>query len=360
MKRTIQKLTLMIALTGLMACQQTSTPNLSESKTSEELPLGQGVVARSGVSLQEERFQAEVINLALEKLGYQTAEIKELDYSAMYVAIANQDLDFTPAHYIRGHIKFFENAGGSEKLERLGKIVDPVTQAYKIDRRTAQEYQITNLEQLKDSKIAQLFDTDGDGKANLAGCNTGWRCEQIIEYHINAYGLQETVEQDSGNYFAVIADGITRYKQGEPILFYTWTPLWLNSVLQEGKDVTSLEVNQTKFPEDLSQYTEKDTTVNGKNLGLLVDQTVILANQEFLAANPVAQALFELIQIPVEDISAENNLIQNGENQPEDIRRHAEEWVQQNQVLFNSWVEAAQGVQEFRSSGVQEFRSRRF
>ncbi len=55
--------------------------------------------------------------------------------------------------------------------------------------------------------------------------------------------------------------------------------------------------------------------------------------------------LFELIQIPLEDISAENNLIQNGEDKPEDIRRHAEEWVQQNQVLFNSWVEAAQEIE---------------
>ena len=80
--------------------------------------------------------------------------------------------------------------------------------------------------------------------------------------------------------------------------------------------------------------------------GLLVDQVAILANQEFIMANPEAKRWFELVQIPVEDISAENDLIQQGENQAEDIRRHAEEWVEQNQALFNSWIEEAQNIAE--------------
>ncbi|OLT68771.1 hypothetical protein BI334_30540 [Moorena producens 3L] len=32
-------------------------------------------------------------------------------------------------------------------------------------------------EQLKNPKIAKLFDSDGDGKANLTGCNPGWGME---------------------------------------------------------------------------------------------------------------------------------------------------------------------------------------
>lgn len=346
MKFLLKKLTLTTALTavlmGLIACQSTSdSGNSALTETGEVLP-GQGIRVRSAVGLPEERFQTEIVNIGLEKLGYKTQKIKELDYSAMYVAIANQDLDFTAAHYVRGHVEFFENAGGSQKLERLGNIVDTVTQFYQIDRKTAEEYNITNLEQLKDPNIAKRFDSDGDGKANLIGCNTGWRCEQVIEHHIDVYGLRDTVEQDAGSYFALIADAIARYRQGEPILFYSWTPFWLSSVLKEGEDVISLEVPYTDLPGDLAQYTEKDTSVAGKNTGLLVDQIVVLANQEFLAANPAAKRLFELVQVPVEDVSAENDLIQQGEDKPEDIRRHAEEWVEKNQELFNSWVEEAQ------------------
>ncbi|MEL7038477.1 MAG: glycine betaine/L-proline ABC transporter substrate-binding protein ProX [Cyanobacteria bacterium J06592_8] len=350
MKFPLKKFTLTTALTasliGLIACQPTLDSGNSESTVSAEALPGQGVKVRSAVGVQEEKFQTEIVNIGLEKLGYQTEKIKELDYSPIYVAIANQDLDFTAAHYIRGHIEFFENAGGSQKLKRLGNIVDTVTQAYQIDRKTADKYNITNLEQLKDPKIAKQFDSDGDGKANLIGCNTGWRCERVINHHIEVYGLRDTVEQDAGSYFALIADGITRYRQGESILFYTWTPFWLSSVLKEGEDVISLEVPYTDLPGDLAQYTEKDTSVGGKNLGLLVDQQVVLANPEFLAANPAAKRLFELVQIPVEDVSAENELIQQGEDKPEDIRRHAQEWVEKNQELFNSWVEAAKEADE--------------
>ncbi|MEL7035836.1 MAG: glycine betaine/L-proline ABC transporter substrate-binding protein ProX [Cyanobacteria bacterium J06592_8] len=350
MKLLLKQLTLTItcnaSLMGLIACQPISDSANSESTNSAESLPGQGVIVSSAVGIQEEKFQAEIVNIGLEKLGYKTEEIKQLDYPTMYVAIANQDLDFTAAYYRRGHIEFFENAGGSEKLERIGSIVDPVTQAYKIDLKTADEYNITNLEQLKDPKIAQQFDSDGDGKANLIGCNTGWRCERVIDHHIDVYGLRDTVEQDSGSYFALIADGITRYNQGEPILFYTWTPLWVSSVLKEGQDVISLEVPYTDLPGALDQYREKDTTVNGKNMGLLIEQAAVLGNHVFLSANPAAKRFFELVQVPVEDVSAENELIQQGENKPEDIRRHAEEWVQNNQQLFDSWVEAAKEADE--------------
>jgi glycine betaine/proline transport system substrate-binding protein len=80
------------------------------------------------------------------------------------------------------------------------------------------------MEQLQDPEIAALFDTDGDGKANLTGCNPGWGCELVIEHQLDEYGLRDTVQHDQGQYFALIADTITRYEQGEPILFYTWTP----------------------------------------------------------------------------------------------------------------------------------------
>lgn len=350
MKFTLKKLALtttFVAIsTLLIACQTTSQSSNLEATDADSDRPSQEIKVRSAVSLKEEKFQAEIVNIGLERLGYQTEEIKQLDYSPMYVAIANKDLDFTAAHYVIGHVEFFENAGGSEKLERLGTIVDTVAQSYQIDRQTAEEYNITNLEQLKDPKIAELFDTDGDGKANLVGCNTGWRCERVIEHHIDAYGLRDTVEQDAGSYFALIADAITRYRQGESILFYTWTPLWLNSVLKEGEDVISLEVNYTDLPGELAKYNEQETYIGDINTGFILDKEVVLVNREFSTANPAAKRFFELVHIPVEDISYQNELIQQGEDKPEDIRRHAEEWIQNNQQQFDNWVETAKEATE--------------
>ena len=52
-----------------------------------------------------------------------------------------------------------------------GVYSDNAAQGYLIDKKTADQYKITNIGQFKDPKIAKLFDADGDGKADLTGCN---------------------------------------------------------------------------------------------------------------------------------------------------------------------------------------------
>ena len=325
-------------LTGLIACQPASQSNNDRSS-------GQAVNIRSAHSSWiEESFQTEIVNIGLEKLGYKIESPKELEYPALYLAIANQDLDYSVVYYDPGHKQFFDNAGGEEKLQGVGIITPEGIQGYQIDKKTAEKYNITNLEQLKDPEIAKLFDSDGDGKANLVGCNPGWSCELAIDHHLKAYQLEETVEHDRGNYSALIADATTRYNQGETILYYAYNPHWIGAVLKPDEDVIWLEVPFTSLPESMGNFTENDTTVNEKNLGFPTLDQRIVVNGQFLASNPVAKRWFELVQIPIEDINAESLRIKNGENRSKDIRRHAEEWVSDNQALFDSWLEQAKPI----------------
>ncbi|MGK7876638.1 MAG: glycine betaine/L-proline ABC transporter substrate-binding protein ProX [Xenococcaceae cyanobacterium] len=323
-------------LTGLIACQP--APQSTENNRSP----GQGVSIRSAHSNWiEEYFQTEIVNIGLEKLGYQVESPKELDYPALYISIANGDLDYSTVYYDPGHKQFFDNAGGEEKLQTVGILTPKGIQGYQIDKKTAEKYNISNLEQLQDPEIAKLFDSDGDGKANLVGCNPGWSCELAIDHQIEVYGLQDTVEHARGNYTALLADAITRYNQGQSIIFYAYNPHWIFAVLKSDEDVVWLEVPFTSLPETMGNITENDTVVNGKNFGLPTSQQRIVANRKFLASNPVAKRWFELVQIPVEDMNAESLRIKNGENRLKDIRGHAQEWVTQNQAQFDSWLEQA-------------------
>ena len=113
------------------------------------------------------------------------------------------------------------------------------------------------------------------------------------------------------------------------------------TVLKPGKDTIRLEVPVLSLPKEQENITEKDTTVDGKNLGVGVDQVRVMANKKFLAANPAAKRLFELMKVPIEDVNAQQKLVQDGESSPKDIRRHAEEWIKKNQEIFDSWVESA-------------------
>ncbi|MEM9217323.1 MAG: glycine betaine/L-proline ABC transporter substrate-binding protein ProX [Cyanobacteria bacterium P01_F01_bin.150] len=330
---------------GTASCQSPeASTDTSNTADASNLP-GAGVTVNTGYGVLEEKFQTEIINIGLEKMGYTIDAIKELEYGPLMIEVGNGDIDFISVHWENNQRDFFENSGGDEKLEKMGIIIKDATQGYMIDKATADEHNITSLDQLSDPKIAALFDTDGDGKANLIGCTTGWACELIVEHHIDAYGLRDTVQQDQGKYFALIADSITRVKQNESALFYTWTPLWLSNVLVPDKDVVWLPVPYTDMPEAQGDISEADTTAYGKNLGFAVEQVYTVANQEFVDNNPAAAEFMRLVQVPIADVNAQNQLIQEGEDSLDDIRGHAESWIEDNQATFDGWVEAAIAAQ---------------
>ena len=332
-------ITLALALT-LGSCQNSNSQQTSSENSISSLP-GTGVSVTPTYALLEEMFQTEIVNIGLRKLGYNVESGKELDYASAVAAIGTGDIDYTAVHWQRNQRRHYTNGGGDEKLEVLGVIVEPVLQGYLIDQATAEEYDITSLKQLQKPEIAKLFDSDGDGRANLVGCNTGWACGDITTHHIDEYGLSQTVEHDQGKYIALFADVISRYEQGEPVLYYAWTPFWGQEELVPGKDVKWLEVPYTSLPEENGEITEARTTAIGKNLGFPVDQMVILANQNFVDTNPIASKFMELVTIPTEDVSAQNKLMQAGEDSPEAIRRHAQEWVNNHQETFDQWLTQA-------------------
>ncbi|MBP0021425.1 MAG: glycine betaine/L-proline ABC transporter substrate-binding protein ProX [Cyanobacteria bacterium SBLK] len=333
-------------LSGAIACQPSPSTDESSSPASNELP-GEGITVKPiQTNVREEYFSAEIVRIALEKLGYEVAEPEEVATPPiLYTVLANGDVDYTTMNWEKIHTKFYEKSGGDEKLAKMGVLIGDALQGYQVDKKTAEEHNITSLEQLKDPEIAKLFDSDRDGKADLAGCPPGWGCELVVEHHLDAYDLRDTVEHNQGMYGLLIADTITRYKQGESVLFYTWTPMWVGQVLKPDRDTIWLEVPYTALPEEQGEVSEEETTVDGKNLGFAPERIRITANKKFITANPAAKKLFESIAIPIEDMNAQNFRIREGEDSMEDITRHAEEWIAQNQELFDGWIEEALQVE---------------
>ena len=287
-------------------------------------------------SLAEETFQTLLVNRALAKLGYDVQPIKEVEYPTMHIALANGDATFMADHWNPQHADYFKNAGGKDKLSREGVYSNNAAQGYLIDKKTADAYKITNIGQLKDPKIAKLFDTDGDGKADLTGCTPGWGCETMIEHQLDAYKLRGSVSHRQGTYSALMADTITRFKAGQPILYYTWTPYWVSAELRPGKDVVWLEVPFSSLP---GEQSKRDTQQpSGKNYGFVVNTQHIVANKDFVQKNPAAGKLFEVMKVSVGDINAQNLRMSHGENQPQDIERHTDGWIKAHQKTFDSWI----------------------
>ena len=317
---------------------------VSTSAFAADLP-GKGITVQPIQStLSEETFQTLLVSRALEKLGYTVDKPNEVDYNVGYTSIAAGDATFTAVNWIPLHDDMYEAAGGDKKFYREGTLINGAAQGYLIDKKTADQYHITNIEQLKDPKIAKLFDTNGNGKADLTGCNPGWGCEAVINHQLDAYDLPKTVEHNQGNYAAMMADTITRFKEGKPVLYYTWTPYWVSDVLKPGKDVVWLQVPFSSLPGVQKNIDTKLS--NGANYGFPVSTMHIVANKAWAEKNPAAAKLFAIMKLPLSDINAQNAMMHDGKSSEADVQGQVDGWVKAHQQVFDGWVKEALAAQK--------------
>ncbi len=212
---------------------------------------------------------------------------------------------------------------------------------------------------LEDPEVAAIFDQDGDGVADLTGCNDGWGCNATIDLHVNgcegddcpeaaeggfdglAWG--ENVNQVVGQYSALMADVVARVERGEPVLFYTWTPNWTVDVLKPGEDVVWLESPEVPWEEGQTAAEGLEGCVTDEcQMGWVPNDIRIVAHNEFLDANPAAAELFAQVEIPLEDIAAQNAEMNAADSYPEaEIATDASEWIENNRDLVDEWLQAA-------------------
>jgi glycine betaine/proline transport system substrate-binding protein len=173
-----------------------------------------------------------------------------------------------------------------------------------------------------------------------------------IEHHLDAFELRDAVNPIKASYSASMADAVAAHGEGQPILFYTWTPNWTVDVLKPGEDVVWIQVPRVDLPESQKDL-EEAATLDGVEgcvadpcrLGFPANDIRPVVNTAFLEENPAAKALLEAVEIPVADIFAQNSRMNSGEGSPDDILRHADEWIEAHAELVDGWLETARAAQ---------------
>jgi glycine betaine/proline transport system substrate-binding protein len=312
-------------------------------------PTNQKVVTIARADWDTGWFQAEIFRLLLEQLGYATTEPQVMANDAFYRAAARGDVDMWANGWFPLHNAFITEEQIRWNVEPIGSQVrGGALQGYLVDKRTANALDITSLDDFTRPDVVNAFDNDGDGKADLIGCNEGWGCEPVAEHHLDAYSLRSTVTHVQGEYNDLMDNTIEQYENGESIFFYTWTPNWTLGKLTPGRDVVWIEVPFSSLPDDQADQVDL-TVVEGVagcvndpcNLGFPPNDIRAVASRAFLRDNPTAKRLLELVEIPLVDISVQNARMFEGEKSAEDIRSHAEEWIADNQETVNQWLAEA-------------------
>ena len=224
-------------------------------------------------------------------------------------------------------------------------------QGYLVDQGSVEKFGIMTLADFAKPEVKSAFDHNGDGKADLYGCTDGWGCNKVIEHQIETFELSDHINHNSGQYDAMFAEVKARHASGESILYYASTPgvtLTEGFGLVPGSDVTWIEVPSFAHPVITHEWMVKIPGVKGCVrfhdpcfLGFAANDIQVVANSKFLADNPAAKQLFEVMNLSLEDVLAQNKRMEADENSQEDIDNYAKEWAATNEQVWTNWLNQA-------------------
>jgi glycine betaine/proline transport system substrate-binding protein len=293
-------------------------------------------------------FQEAIVRQGLEALGYKVAKVKDLANPIFYKSLALGDLDYWtngwfPMHNAQLPKKFYDVADTYGYVMKAGGL-----QGYLVSKKEVEKFNITSLDDFKRPEVKKAFDRNGDGKADLTACPPGWGCEKVITHHLDVYDLANDINPVQAAYEAGMASALGSYKAGEPVFFYTWAPNWTVGKLKPGKDVMWINVPKIMPTEAQKPAVDRmtQTGVVGAvsdpvKLGFVVADIRVAANKKFMEKNPAAKTFLENFTISLADVNAQNTKMSDGEKSQKDVKRHAAEWIAQNQAQWNKWLDQA-------------------
>lgn len=287
---------------------------------------------------------------ASKRLGYAT-KLSTVNTTLFFPAAAQGDLDLSMDVTLPQLQPSFDKVKDRTEVVGGGSITGAGYNGYMIDKKTADAYHITSLEQLKDPKIAGLFGKNG--KADLISCDPGWGCGDVVDYQLDKFGLKATVNPVRGKYEALMFENVARLKRGEPVFFYAWAPSWMTNTMVPGKDVvwlpTPFDALPGNVPSTVSALTPGVAGCAGGadpcRMAMAAWNWYAIGNKQFVAANPAIKALVEQMTFPQATWSYWEKTISQDGSSERNIRKLADDWMSENKATMEGWVATAKAAQ---------------
>ena len=327
----------------------------------------------AGVSVTQARatwstgyMQAAIYNALLEELGYDVSEPadNELANDIFHVALAEGEVDFWVNGWIPNHLNFWEDelSDGSligDHIELVGvSLAAAGLEGFLTNKALAEEYGIQTLGQINDDpELVALYDaadiTPGDGIIQVGSCPDGWNCALIADetFQFNGWDNLEAVH---AGYEAMFANAVANLEDGQPFIAYSWSPSGYLTQLIPGDNAIWVSLGTSENVLDGSTENGFDfdhlppaslgpefCTGDPCYTGWPAADIRVVANSDFLAANPAARSLFEGVKISVVDVALQNVRFDAGENTTDDVNRHAAEWIEAHRAQVDEWLAAA-------------------
>ncbi len=333
------------------------------------------IVPGSGVSVTMARapwpsgdFQAALYRALLTELGYQVSDspARESNPKDAYLGMAEGRIDFWANGWFPDHDAFLDSplVDGS----RVGEHVTPVGSqmmaggfhGFLVSRVFAETHGIETLDDLDRNPAALAeFDTSdanpGNGLVDIYGCPLIWPCYDIIDSMI-AFSGWTNIDQVTGNHESMHAEALTKLGEDEPILVYAWAPSKHLDSFMPGVETVWLGVEQVLDSSNPrgrpggAGFDQRPGTAalrpsmcpaainSGEcRLGWRASDIRVVASADFLASNPAAARLLELIRLDPAVVSRRIALQSRGA----DVNDLVSRWIAQHRELVEIWLTQA-------------------
>ena len=315
-------------------------------------------------------FQNEVIAQLLRELGYDVAEPSELELSApnAFLGIAEGDIDYWANSWLPGHRQLWqsETSDGSliaDHISPVGELMIGGTyQGLVIEKTFADEFDIKSVDDFNNNPdaIAAYDAVDpmpGNGIADIFGCAESWVCDDVIAAQID-YNEWENINQIIAGYEAMLVEAVDRVDSQTPAIIYTWGPSAHSAKLRPSDNIYWLTQDNV-IPDDYQGVIDSTIPSQGTGvssfdaescpgvvnhpdglcqIGFLANDIQVAANNDFLAANPVAEALLAAVVLPVFDVTT---AVVAQDIDGEDPSELAAEWIAANRETADEWLHKA-------------------
>jgi glycine betaine/proline transport system substrate-binding protein len=269
-----------------------------------------------------------------EGYGYPTEAI-QMTTATMQVAIVKGDVDVDIEAWQQNVIDWYNEHIAAGDIEELGFVLEGGPQFWCIPQWVHEEHNIDTVEDMKDHW--DLFkDPEDPSKGLFINSITGWKCTEINDVKIEAYGLTEYYNViEPGSAGAETAALAGPQKKSEPVFGYYWAPTALMGM----------------FDWYILEEPEYDPEIGAKILAATEDPSLrpldeacayesvplaIMANKELRGKAPDVVAMLEKFTVGLDRCN--KALAWAEENEVQDWEKAAVWFLREYDRVWKTWV----------------------
>lgn len=335
----------------------------SESGADGDEPRPEVAIASSTAAAGH--VQGEVYAILLTELGYNVRRPlgDDVDTGLAYTSLAGGEIDvWTDGRYPADEGWHGTTlADGSEVAEHITVVGEPLDavgiEGLVITRSVAEREGIRSLDQINDDPaLVEMFDSDGNGKANVFGCPDIWVCGDVIDAMIERNGW-DNLEQTRSQYRGMAIESSYRVADDLPIIQYLRTPtgqtaerfvpgdnvLWLSL---GGSDLACDHLAPCDPAWDTASrepVPADDTCTDIPCFTGWNEATVrLVANARFAEDNPSAMALLTALSSSGDAaVATHAAYLEVTYPEPEDLEAAARQWIRDHRSEVDTWLDEA-------------------